>query len=236
MRKTIQTGILVSLITIALMAGMALWASLKLPADNIPVHWGIDGTPDRYGGRAEALFGLWVVPISAFFSALVFALLPALEPMRDNLIKSRRAYRAIWISTMVLMFGIHAGLVWLMVSGLDGVQNSNEFVRFVIAGTGLLFLLIGNYLPKTRQNWFLGIRTPWTLSSEFAWEKTHRLAGRLFMAAGFIAMIGAFVVNGIWLVAMITSLSVGSALISIVYSYFAWRSAPDKRVSPDYVI
>lgn len=236
MKKTIQTGITISLIAIALMAGMALWASLKLPAENIPVHWGIDGTPDRYGGRTEALFGLWSVPVATAFSAFVFALLPALEPMRDNLIKSRRAYRAIWVSTMVLMLGVHAGLVWLMVSSLDGVQNSNEFVRFVIAGSGLLFLLIGNYLPKTRQNWFLGIRTPWTLSSEFAWEKTHRLAGRLFMSAGFITIIGAFVVNGIWLVVMLTSLSVGSALISIVYSYFVWRSAPDKRVSPDYVV
>ena len=134
------------------------------------------------------------------------------------------------------MLALCAGIALLMVRSATNDMDANEFVRFVIAGCGVLFFVKGNYLPKTRQNWFLGIRTPWTLSSEYAWEKTHRLAGRLFMIGGVICVIGAFMVDGIWLVAMMLATILPAALISVAYSYFVWRSAPDKAVSPDYIV
>ena len=232
----IRTGLITSAITIALMAGVAIWAGQQLPAENIPVHWNAEGVADRFSDKSEALFLLWLLPGSALLGAFVFAILPQIEPMRDNLFKSRKAYNAIWITTMLLFLGIHCGIAYMMVIGSGKEMQSNEFVRFVIAGTGLLFIILGNYLPKTRQNWFLGIRTPWTLSSEFTWEKTHRLAGRLFVLVGLICMISAFVVDGIGLVFVVTGASVGSALISAIYSFIIYRNAPDKRVSPDYIV
>lgn len=232
----IRPGLIVSAITVTLMAGISFWAGGQLPAENIPVHWGIDGTPDRFADRQEAMFVVWLLPAITLLSAIVFVILPMIEPMRDNLYKSRKAYNAVWITTMILMLAVHAGIVWMMVTNSGDAMQSNEFVRVVIAGTGILFVILGNYLPKTRQNWFLGIRTPWTLSSEYAWEKTHRLAGRLFMLVGFITLVTAFTVDGIYLVFVVTGASVSSALICVVYSYFAWRRAPDKRVSPDYIV
>ena len=232
----IRAGLIVSAIVLVLMAGITLWAMPQLPADNIPVHWDASGTPDRFSDRGEALFLLWLLPGTALFGVLVFCALPSVEPMRENLFKSRKAYNAVWISTMILFLAIHAGIAYMMLQSSGDQMQSNEFVRVVIAGTGLLFIVLGNYLPKTRQNWFLGIRTPWTLSSEFTWEKTHRLAGRLFFAAGFVCLISAFIVNGIGLVAVTTGTAVSCALISVVYSFFVYRSAPDKRVSPDYIV
>ncbi len=232
----IRTGLIVSAICLALMAGIALWAGGQLPADNIPVHWDVNGVPDRFSDRNEALFLLWLLPGSALIGILVFCLLPQIDPMRENLFKSRKAYNAVWIATMVLFLSIHTGIVWLMVRSTGDQIQSNEFVRVIIAGTGILYIVLGNYLPKTRQNWFLGVRTPWTLSSEYTWEKTHRLAGRLFFGVGFVCMICAFIVDGIALVAVATGSAVSVALISVVYSFIIYRGAPDKRVSPDYIV
>ena len=89
--------------------------------------------------------------------------------------------------------------------------------------------MIGNYLPKTRPSFMFGVRTPWTLSSDFAWEKTHRFAGRLFMAAGALGLAGAFLFDGIWLALQLSALVIAAALASVVYSYFAWKSAGDRE-------
>lgn len=232
----IRTGLIVSAIVLVLMAGITFWTAAQLPADNIPVHWDANGTPDRFSDRGEALFLLWLFPVVALITALVFCVLPRVEPMRENLFKSRKAYNASWISIMVLLLAIHAGIAYMMLQSNGDQMQSNEFVRLVFAGTGILFIVLGNYLPKTRQNWFLGIRTPWTLSSEFTWEKTNRLAGRLFFVAGFTCLISAFIVDGIGLVVIATGASLSCALISVVYSFFVYRTAPDKRVSPDYIV
>ena len=232
----IRTGLIVSAIAVALMSGISIWSSGQLPAENIPIHWNAEGVADRFADRQEALFLVWLIPGIAVFGAFIFAILPQLEPMRDNLFKSRKAYTAVWISVMILLCGIHAGMSYMMIVGSGADMQSNAFVRWVMAGTGILFVVLGNYLPKTRQNWFLGIRTPWTLSSEFTWEKTHRLAGRLFMAVGLICLFSAFALNGIAIVIAVTGAAVSSALISIVYSFWVYRNAPDKRVSPDYIV
>lgn len=232
----IRAGLIVSAIVITLMAGIAVWTGAQLPEDNIPVHWNAQGVADRFSDRQEALFLLWLLPGISVFGALVFAVLPSIEPMRDNLYKSRKAYNAVWITTILLFLGIHGGISYMMATSTGDDIYSKQFVRFVIAGTGIMFIILGNYLPKTRQNWFLGIRTPWTLSSEYTWEKTHRLAGRLFVLVGFVCMVSAFIANGIDLVFITTGSAVSTALISVVYSFLIYRNAPDKRISPDYVV
>lgn len=232
----IRTGLIFSLIAVIGMTAVNLWAMPQIPEGEIPVHWGLDGTPDRYGDRSEALFALWMIPLATLVSPIVLALAPRLDPNGQNLMKSRKAYVAIWCSVMVMLLGVHAGIALLMVRSVTQTPDAIEFVRFVIAATSILFIVKGNYLPKTRSNWFLGIRTPWTLSSDYTWERTHRLAGRLFMLAGFICLVGAFTLKGGWLVAMLLATLLPTVLISVAYSYFVYRSAPDKRVSPDYIV
>ena len=84
-------------------------------------------------------------------------------------------------------------------------------------------------MPKTRPNFFVGVRTPWTLSSDLSWQKTHRLAGWLFVLVGFWAIVAAFTMKGIGLALSVTGPALTAAAISAIYSWFVWKSDPDRR-------
>lgn len=234
-----RIGWIVSLITIVSMTGLTLWAAQSLPADQIPVHWNAEGVADDFVSRDRALLMLWLFTGLAAAMALLFVALPVIEPMRENLRKSIKLYGTVWISTMLLLLGVHAGITFMMVRGAGEAPDAVSaipFARFVLAAVSILMILIGNYLPKTRQNFFLGIRTPWTLSSEYAWEKTHRLGGKLFIAAGLVSLANSFILDGTWSALGVTIPILTAALVSAVYSFFVWRKAPDKRQTPDYVV
>lgn len=231
----IRTGLIWSAGTIVLMLGTLWWAYGALPETNIPVHWNSQGAADDFAPREEALLYLLIMPGAALFTAIVLALAPLIDPFRKNLQLSRKAYTAIWIATMVLLAALHAGIALMMVRGANAAP-SNEFVRFVMAGCGLLFIIIGNYLPKTRKTFFLGIRTPWTLTSDYTWEKTHRLVGPLYMAAGLLGIIIAFTLPGIWMVLAFVACVMGVSLFGAAYSWWVWRKASDRNEGADYIV
>jgi len=119
-------------------------------------------------------------------------------------------------------------------------EASSEFMSkiipsFIVGTISALFLILGNYLPKTRSNWFFGIRTPWTLSSEEAWIKTHRIAGRLFIAMGLIGLLSIFILPSAWQIGVLVGGSLCLTIFTLIYSYFAWRSASDRTSSPEYL-
>lgn len=231
----IRTGLIWSAGAIALMLGAVWWAYGALPeTGEIPVHWSAQGEADDFAPRGEAVLYLLILPASAVFTTLLLAIAPLIDPFRENLRRSRQAYVAIWAGSMCLLAALNAGIAFMMTRGADGA--SNEFVRFVMAGCGLLFIVIGNYLPKTRKTFFLGIRTPWTLTSDYAWEKTHRLVGPLYIAAGLIGIVIAFTLTGIWIVFAFVGVVMSVTLFGVVYSWFAWRNASDRNEGSDYVV
>jgi len=227
MKPYVRTGLIFTAgagLTMATISA-GTWAALPATGD-IPVHWSLDGTPDRFSGRAEAGFLLVALPVITVLAGLLLAFVPAIDPRKGNIERGRRAYLATWISVLVLLVLVHGGIARMMATG--PASTSGDFVRWVIAGCALMFIVIGNYLPKTRSSFMFGIRTPWTLSSDTAWEKTHRFAGRLFMAAGALGLAGAFLFNGLWLALQLSALVFTAAIISVIYSYFAWKSAGDR--------
>jgi immunity protein, SdpI family len=232
----IRTGLIWSIIFIAIMAAIAYWTSQNLPDQALfPVHWGIDGTPDRFVDKQGAIRNLWMLPGISAFVSLVLAIAPLIDPRKNNIFKARQFYLLVWIATMVLMTIITLGISFAM-RGVGGEQFVNDqFVRLVIGGISLLYLLIGNYLPKTKPSFSFGIRTPWTLSSNTTWEKTHRLGGRLFILAGLIGAVSAFFLNGIWLALALPAMVLVIVAICFVYSWLAWRKADDKIGQTDYV-
>ena len=192
--------------------------------DLIPVHWGLSGEPDRYGGKFEGLLG---IPLLALGLYLFMLVLPRLDPRRDNYARFRGAYVAMR-TAVILTLALIYGFVLLWIRGVE--MDVSLVVALVVGG---LFVVIGNLLGKIRPNWFFGIRTPWTLSSKRSWVKTHRMAGWTFVFLGIAVAVSGFVGSGT--VVMVTALSLGAATILLVsaYSYLVWRGDPDAAPGND---
>jgi uncharacterized membrane protein len=196
---------------------LSAWAWERVPAEGLPVHFGLDGKPDRFGTRWEALL---TMPAIAALAGLIFAAVPSIVPRREELAASWKFYYAVWTGILLVM---SAGHVMIVLNALDPGQSR---IEILLAALGLLFVLIGNYLGKTRPNWAAGVRTPWTLSSDHAWDKTHRLGGALFVMAGLAVVVGAFTLPPQWALFLLIGVIVGATAITIVASYFYWREDP----------
>jgi uncharacterized membrane protein len=222
--RTFAMPLAVSLVVTAALAGASWWAWRQLPVDaRIPSHWNAGGQVDGYGGRDS----LFIIPGLTLGLTLLFLWLPRFEPRRAHLLLSSRAYRAVWLA--IVLFA--AGLQFFMIQAALGAPVSVE--KWIGVGLGALFLVIGNFLGKVRSNFMFGVRTPWTLSSELAWNKTHRLAGWMFVGFGLV-LLTCGIARG--LSAHLHYLIIGfvTALLATVfpYSYFVWRSDPDKAMGP----
>lgn len=203
------------------MLALSAWAWPQIRPDaQIPIHWGIDGRPDGYGSKAVGLLG---IPLVGAAVVALLALLPRIEPRRRNLERSGTAYVAIGVALSAFLGAMHLFAVRAALGG------EADMAAVATIGTGVLFIVIGNYLGKTRSNWFFGIRTPWTLSSDRSWARTHRLGGLLFVAVG-LAVLATTIVAGapvaLWV--MLGGLMVGIAAL-FAYSYLVWRDDPARR-------
>lgn len=224
MKAYVRTGLIWSALMISVMSAVCLWAMQALPADGpFPLHWGPSGQPDRFGNRSEALFLLWLQPAIAVGLTLLLAVMPSIDPKKRNVDESRTAYLAVWLGVMGLLTALTTGIALLYIRGDTAGAGTDQTVRWILVGVGLLMLVMGNFLPKTRRSFSFGIRTPWTLSDDTVWERTHRLGGPLFMLAGVIGIVCAVVLDGIWITLGATGPAILSVLILTVYSYFAWR-------------
>ena len=205
-----------------LLVGMFVMAAIAWPRvpERIPVHWGIDGTPNRYGGRVE---GLLLLPLIAVGLYLLLRFLPRLDPRRANYALFGGSYDLIRFTTLVFLAITYA------VSLLVAAGYALDMTQIVPLLVGGLFIVIGSVLGKLRPTWFVGIRTPWTLSSARSWNKTHRLGGWVFLIAGLLMALSGLLRQPIMLLAVVAALCV--ALLGLIfYSYLIWRQ--DQGVQP----
>jgi uncharacterized membrane protein len=214
--------IVTSIAIVTAMFLISAWAWLQLPADaQVPIHWGPDGQPD---GWADKTVGLLLLPFLASGVAALLAIIPRIEPRRTNIERSGKAYGAIWIGVMALLGGLHV----LAVSVAMGAAV--DITRLLFVGMGVLFIVIGNYLPKVRSNYMAGIRTPWTLTSEVAWTKTHRLGGWLFVIEGIVFLVlGLAGTTGTLLITAVIGGLLVLVGVTFAYSYFVWKADPERR-------
>lgn len=203
-----------------LIGGMLLLAAFTWShvPDRLPVHWGVSGRPDGYGGKFE---GLLAVPLMMLGIYLLMIFVPRIDPGRANYERFAGPYSTFRLA-LTVFFAAMYGVMHLWFRGIT--VNMSISVSFIV---GALFLLVGNMLGKLRPNWFIGIRTPWTLSSKRAWIKTHRLGGWVFIVSG-ILMMAAGVIAAPWAFWMAMGVLLGGSLGLMVYSYFVWKSDPDK--------
>lgn len=207
----------VSAVVVALMVSFSAWAWGQLPAGaSIPVHWNAAGEVDRYGGKVE---GLLVLPLVSIGIILLFTLIRYIDPLRANIERSGQAYRAVLLGTLFFMAVLHVGAV------LNAVGYPVNIGLLAAPAMGIMFIVIGNYMGKIRRNYMFGVRTPWTLASELAWNKTHRVTGKLFVVSGLLVVVASFWSSILAFYTMMGTI-LGTVLFAMVYSYLIWKSDP----------
>lgn len=183
--------------------------------DTLPVHWGLNGAPDRFGGKLE---GLLMPPLLALGVYVLMLVLPRLDPGRANYANFRGAYMFIRYTVLLVLAAFY--VVTLLV-GVGGWQV--DMGRLVAVIVGGMLLVTGGTMGKLRPNWFVGIRTPWTLSSKRAWAQTHRLGGWVFVALGAVWMLSALGTSP--LLRMMPLVATGASVVALFgYSYWVWRN------------
>jgi uncharacterized membrane protein len=212
------------IISSAIILGMlvlSLWTWGNIPDRPIPVHFDIEGRPDAYGSKFE---GLMVLPLVGIACNILFAFLPRIEPRAENLLRSSKAYSAIWISTIAFLAVVHGGAIAVVLG-----QTAKLPATIVQIAVGILLMVMGNYMAKIRSNFFFGIRTPWTLSSEKSWHKSHRLGGWLLVCLGLGCTAVAITGNSALFLWLTLGGLVGITVALTIYSYLIWKDDPDKR-------
>jgi uncharacterized membrane protein len=215
--KPIWRAELVQLLVIAAMFLLAAWSWPHVP-DRLPVHWNLQGEVDRWGGKFEGLFLLPLVTLGLYFLLMI---VPRFDPGRLNYQNFAKAYSVIRIVMVLFM----AFLYVMTVLAAFGYEFNSTTV--VLGAMAVLFAVLGNFMGKIRPNWFVGVRTPWTLSSKLSWDKTHRLAGWLFMLMGATFGVLALVPTG-WMFAFVMTINGVSLVWMIVYSYLVYRNDPNR--------
>lgn len=180
--------------------------------DTIPIHWGIDGKVDNTGPKYMAII-LGALPLAIY---ILMNTLPKIDPKRENYKKHSKAYRIFSFYTILFLIIIN----WITIIASFGVEmNVGLFIPILV---GILFIIIGNYMPQFRHNYFVGIKTPWTLADETNWKKTHFFGGYVFMILGIIIMLMGIIPNPLILYIGITVSAI--LVISLyVYSYLLFR-------------
>src|SRR5215204_3102983 len=173
------TILVLFMIITATVAGVLLWN--RLP-DQMASHWNIN---DQVDGYMSKLWGVFMMPLITLGMFVLFLVVPSIDPLKANIAQFRDAFNMFIVLIVAFMLYIHAlTLAWSL--GYTDFKMSTSMLPAV----GLLFVFMGFMLRKAKRNFFIGIRTPWTLSSDTVWDKTHQLGAVLFMASGVLAFIG----------------------------------------------
>lgn len=207
MLKISKTKLIITsiMILIPIAVGLILWN--RLP-ETMVTHWGVGNVPDGWSNKAVTVFGLPAILLAVHWVCL-FA--TKADPKSKN-INPRMLDLVLWICPVL---SIVLGTVTYSFS-LGYEVNVQAVVTIIV---GVLFVVVGNYLPKCKQSYTMGIKLPWTLSDEENWNKTHRLAGKLWVVGGIILLATSFLQSVIIMVVVLVLL----VIIPTVYSYILYR-------------
>ena len=213
-----KTSIILSavLILIVILAGVFLWS--RLP-DPMASHWNETDQVDGYMGK---FWGTFLLPVMMIGLTLLFLAIPSIDPLKKNIADFRGWFNVFIVLFNLFMAFVH-GLTLAWNLGHTGIRMSVA----MIPAMGLLFILIGLMIRKAKRNYFIGIRTPWTLANDVVWKKTHRLGSKLFIAAGILTLLALLFPDKAFIILMVSTL--GAALISVVYSYLVFRQEETKN-------
>lgn len=205
-----RSHLIACLLLIALCEAATLFAYPHLP-DPVPTHWDINGVANGYSSRWSLFL---VMPGFMLGMIALFAALPWLSPRRFEVGSFAPTSSFLMLLIVALLAYVHFVILW------KGVGGAFDIDRGILGAVSLFIAAVGNVLGKVRRNFFIGIRTPWTLASERVWYATHRVAAKAFVAAGLLGLVFAFVRAPLW--AWIALLA-ASVAVPLVYSLVFYK-------------
>lgn len=217
-KSTIKTEWL-PLVLILISLGLAVYFQAHFPA-RVPTHWGING---EVNGHSSKTFGAWFLPILLIGLYLLFLVLPYIDPKKEQYSKFSKAYQGIKNLILSFLFIIY------VFTGLAGLGYDFPVGLILPIGVGLLFVGIGYFIKSVEQNWWVGVRTPWTLESPTVWKKTNDLMSRMMLVGGVLLAACALPINDVYKVSLFIAALVLIAVVPIVYSYFIYKAEQKKK-------
>ena len=209
---TIRKWYPVAAVVAAFAMSLAVYSRLS---DPVAIHWGLDGQANGWAGRP---YGAFAIPLMMVGFAVLFRVLPNADPRKENYEKFWSSYDVIAVATLTLCLATHA-------MGLGAALGLPIPVNHIVpALVGAFYICLGNVFPRLRSNWWIGIRTPWSMSSDENWARTQRIGGYLFVVAG-VLLLADGAAPGYWM----NRISLGAAIIlpvsAIIFSYMVSLTA-----------
>ncbi len=192
----------------------AIWNEMP---DIVPLHWNIEGEADSWGDKNTLWIVTFLLPLCIYG---IFRIVPKIDPRRQ-IAKMGAKYRQL----KFILVGFSSTIaVFIIYSSANPADNTMPLI-FII--TGVLFAAMGNYMQTIRPNYFIGIRTPWTLENESIWKKTHVLAGKLWFAGGILIALAALALNGqVYFILFMVLVAIMVA-VPVVYSFLQYKLPKD---------
>ena len=211
---------IIILVIIILSFAVGIYLYPQMP-ERMASHWNAQDQVDGYMSR---FWGLFLMPIMSVGLWALFVLIPKIDPLKENIERFRKYFDGFMVLMIAFLFYIYL----LTASWNVGIRFNMG--RLIMPALGILFYYIGILLEHTKRNWFIGIRTPWTLSSEVVWDKTHKKGGKLFKIAGGLALLGfAFPRQSIFFVIVPIILAV---IYILIYSYWEYQRETNLSIKP----
>jgi len=207
MKKTYTIIILIILISFI----VGLYYYSKMP-DQLASHWNTKGEVDGYMSKFWSLF---LMPIVSLVMFLLLVFVPKIDPLKKNIEKFRKYFDTFIVLMVLFLFYVYIlTIAW-------NIGKRFDMGQAMIPAMGILFYYIGILVGHAERNWFIGIRNPWTLSSDKVWEKTHKVGGKLFKGVGIVALLGMFFPSSIIYFVLVPVIFVSVYLV--IYSYFTYK-------------
>jgi uncharacterized membrane protein len=185
----------------------------KLP-DSVPLHWNIEGEIDEYGDKSELILIPILLPLLIY---LIFTIAPMIDP-KGKINQMGKKYFSLKMAMTIFMSVLAMIIIYAVKN--ETLYNPNYIVLLI----GILFVILGNYFKTLRANYFIGIKTPWTLENETVWKETHKLAGKIWFIGGFIVILSSLLLDQKTNFSIFIGITIIISLVPVVYSFFKFKS------------
>jgi uncharacterized membrane protein len=216
MQTKITNIILLTLVVVSFVAGLVVYQYLP---DRVASHWNSAGEVNGYMNK---FWGIFLTPFILIGMFLLYFIIPKIDPLKSNLESFKKYYNIFWLFFFLFLIYIFI----LQISWNFGLRFN--FTMAIVPALAALWYFLGAIIQKAKRNWFFGIRTPWTLSNDIVWDKTHKLGGKLFQIAAIISLLAIFFSGDFFVFIIIVPLILVS-IVTMIYSYLEFRKIKNQN-------